>query len=92
MRVLYETGLHQPGIYGSVRVWANVWDVLRRTPSRGGRGRRAVVDFVVCFGCDGIFSCFIFRFIFFERTRPAASMRTPCLIYLSTINEAVFCP
>ena len=24
---------------------------------------------------------------FFERTRPAASMRPPCFIYLSTINE-----
>ena len=31
------------------------------------------------------------RFFFFERTRPAASMRPPCLIYLSTSNEAVFC-
>ena len=39
------------------------------------------------------FSCFFFfRFsFFFERTRPAASMRPPCLIYLSTSNEAVFC-
>ena len=27
----------------------------------------------------------VFRFVFlFERTRPAASMRPPCLIYLST--------
>ena len=25
---------------------------------------------------------------FFERTRPAASMKPPCLIYLSTSNEA----
>ena len=32
--------------------------------------------FVVCFGCGGI--------SFFERTLPAASMRPPCLIYLST--------
>ena len=39
------------------------------------------------------FSCFFFfRFsFFFERTRPAASMRPPCLLYLSTSNEAVFC-
>ena len=29
-----------------------------------------------------------FRFFFFERTRPAASMRPPCFIYLSTNNEA----
>ena len=26
------------------------WDVFRREPFRGGRGRRAAVDFVVCFG------------------------------------------
>ena len=26
--------------------------------------------------------------LFFERTRPAASIRPPCLIYLSTSNEA----
>ena len=30
----------------------------------------------------------IFLFFFLERTRPAASMRPPCLIYLSTSNEA----
>ena len=28
-----------------------------------------------------------FRFIFFERTRPAASMRPPCFNYLSTSND-----
>ena len=57
----------------------------RRTQSRVGCGRRAAVDFVVCFGCGGFFRVF-FRgyFFFFERTRPAASMRTPCLNYLST--------
>ena len=47
--------------------------------SRGGRGRRTAVYIVVCFGL-GPFS--FFRF-FFERTRPAASMRPPCLIYPS---------
>ena len=56
--------------------------MFRRTPSQGDRGRRAAVDFVVCFGFGGI-SCFFFVF-FFERPRPAASMRPPCLIYLST--------
>ena len=35
-----------------------------------------------CFGCGGI-SC-LFSFLFFERKRPAASMRPPCLIYLYT--------
>ena len=31
---------------------------------------------------------FFCSFFFFERTRPAASMRPPCLISLSTSNEA----
>ena len=82
-----EADFHKPGIYGgSVRVWAAAWDVFRRAPSRFGRGCWAAVDFVVCFGCGGIFSCFFPPiFVFFERTRPAASMRPPsCLIYHST--------
>ena len=83
LRELYEADFHKPGIYGSGRVWANAWDVFRRTPSRGGRGRRAAVNFVVCFGCGGIS---FFSFFFFERTRPAASMRPLCLIYVSTSN------
>ena len=58
--------------------------MFRRAPSRVGRGRRAAVDFVVCFGWGGIFRVFFF----FERTRPAVSMRPPCLIYLSTSNKA----
>ena len=58
----------------------SAWDVFRRVPSQGGRGRRAAVGFVVCFGCAEIF---LFLF-FFERTRHAASPRRPCLIYLST--------
>ena len=37
-------------------------------------------DFFVCFS-------FLF-FFFFERTRPAANMRPPCLVYFSTSNEA----
>ena len=37
----------------------------------------------VCFGCGVIyFVFFLFRYFFFERTRPAASMRPPCFIYL----------
>ena len=49
-----------------------------------------------CCGFRGVFwvrrffSCFFFRFFFvfpFERTRPAASMWPPCLIYLSTSME-----
>ena len=39
-------------------------------------------DFFLCF--------FFFRFVFFfERTRPAARMRPPCWIHLSTSNEAM---
>ena len=73
-----EGNFHKPGIYGgSVRVWANAWDVFRRTPSRGGRGRRAAVDLFrgVLFEWD--FVGRRVRYIFFERTRPAASMRPP---------------
>ena len=80
LRELYETDFHKPGIYGSGRVWANAWEAFRRAPSRDGRGRQAAVDFVVCFGCGGFFR----DFFSFERTRPAASMRAPCLIYFST--------
>ena len=45
---------------------------LTHTPSRGGRGRRAAVGFVVCSGCGGI-SCF-FSFFFFGCKRPAANV------------------
>ena len=45
------------------------------------------VDFVVCFEC-AIFFVFSFFALFFEHTRSAASMMPPCLIYLSTSNEA----
>ena len=35
---------------------------------------------------------FSFSFFYLERTRPAASKRPPCLIYVYTRNEAVFFP
>ena len=77
-----------PGIYESGRVWANAWDVFRRTPPRGGRGRRS------CCGFRGVFwvrrDFVFFRFFFFERARPAASMRPPCLIYLSASSKGIF--
>ena len=63
LRDLYEADFHKPGIYGRGRVWANAWDVFRRTSSRGGRGRRVAVDFVVCFGCGGILCFFSFFFL-----------------------------
>ena len=36
-------------------MWAIAWDVFHHMPSQGGRGRRAAVDFVVCFGWGGFF-------------------------------------
>ena len=63
---LYQVDFHKPGIYGSGRVWANAGYVFRLVPSRGGRGRQAAVDFVVCFGWDGTFSFFFSRFLLFS--------------------------
>ena len=60
MRELCEADFHKPVIYESGRVWANAWDVFRCTLSRGGRGHRAAVDFVVCFGWGGVFRVFCF--------------------------------
>ena len=59
LRELYEADFNKPGIYGRGRVLANAWDVVNRTPSLGGRGCRAAVDFAVCFGCDGISLSFL---------------------------------
>ena len=63
LRELYEDNFHKHATYGSGRAWANTWEVFRHTRCRGGRGRRAAVDFVVCFGCGGI-SCFLGIYIF----------------------------
>ena len=54
MQELYEADIHKPGIHGSGHVWANTWDVFRRTQSRRDRDRRVAVDFVVCLACGGI--------------------------------------
>ena len=86
---VYESHSHKPGIRGIGLVWAEAWDVFCCTLSRGGRGRQAAVDFVVRFGCGGI-SFFYYVLFCRERTRPAASMRPPCLIYLSNSKDAVF--
>ena len=61
LRERFETEFHTPGIYVSGRVWVNAWDVFHRTPSRGGRGRPATVDFVGCFGAADFFV--LFRFL-----------------------------
>ena len=62
LREPYNVDFHKLGIYANKRVWANAWDVFPRMPSRVGRGRRAAVDFVVCFGWGG----FLFRVLFFR--------------------------
>ena len=61
-----EADFHTPGTYtGSVRVRPNPWDVFHRTPSRGGRGRRAAVDlFRGVFWVRWDFFAFFF-FVFF---------------------------
>ena len=91
MRELYEADFHKPGIYGSGAVWANACDVFPRMSSRVGRGRRAAVDIVVCFGWGGFLSVFIFRFLFsfsLLRTHTAyckyEATFLNCPIYLST--------
>ena len=62
LRELYEDGFYKPGIYQSGRVWAKACDAFRRTASRGGFARGALVDFVGYFGCDRL-SCFLFPFL-----------------------------
>ena len=81
LRELYEADLHKPGIYGSGRVWANAWDVSRRAPSRGGRGRRAaVVSWCALGGMD--FLLFLLFSIFFLRTHTAYSKYDATLPHL----------
>ena len=87
LRELCEADFHKPGIYGSGgECGLTRGTCFIATPSRGGRGRRAVVDFVACFECGGIFLCFFFpRF----RTHTACCKyeSTQGLIYLSNRNK-----
>ena len=78
---------HKSGIYGSGRVWANAWNVFRRSPPRSGRGRRAAVDLVVRVRCvlGGAIAFLLSIFFSFERTRPAASMRRPLASFTSLL-------
>ena len=71
-----------------MRALANAWDVFRRTPSRGGRGRRVAVDLLRGVFLSGGISRLLFRFLYLECTQTDPSMRPPCRIYLSTSNEA----
>ena len=65
LRELYEADFHKLGIYGSGQVLANAWDLFRLASSRGGPGRRAAVDFVVCLGgADFLVIIFFSIFVF----------------------------
>ena len=91
LRELYEADFHKPGIYGIGQVWANAWDAFRRALSRVVAVAGLMWVSCCVFGGADFFVLFFFPDFFFERTRPAASMRPPCLIYLSTfmyINES----
>ena len=57
-------GSTEAGEYRLTRGTCFAWDVFRRSPSRGGRGRWDAVDFVVCFGCGEIFACFFVPIFF----------------------------
>ena len=46
------------------------------------------IYFVVCPFSAWWNSVFFFRFLYFQYTRPTASTRQPCLMYLSTSDEA----
>ena len=98
-----EADFHKPGIYGgSVRVWAAAWDVLRRVPSRVGRGGRASVDFVVRYGLGGFYGgFFVFneasprersdrgRFLLLGKNASSYGVRTGCH-YLTSLSVCVY--
>ena len=78
-------GSMEAGEYGLTRGTCSWHAISRWSRSPGCCGFRGV------FWMRRGFFVFFFFFFFFERTLPAVSMRSPCLIYLSTSNEAVFC-
>ena len=49
------------------------------------------IYFVLCFFSVWWDFVFFFRFLYFERTRPIASTRQPCLMYLSTSMDYGSC-
>ena len=68
---------------------AGEYGLTRRTYYVAGHLEVAAVAGLLCIsrcvlGAPGFFEVFSFDFFFFERTRPVASMRPACLIYLST--------
>ena len=73
--IFTNPGSMEAGEYGLT------WDVFHRAPSRGGRGRRVAVDFVVCFGWGVLFQ-FFFQYIFFLRTHTACCKYEAALPHL----------
>ena len=47
-------------------MWVNAWDVLFRESSRGGRGRWAAVELMVCFRWGGFVRFYFFSDFFFS--------------------------
>ena len=89
LRELYEADFHKPGsmeacVYGLTR---GMCLVARRLDVVAVAGL-LWISWCVLGGVDFLLFCVFFRFFFFERTRPTASMRPSCLIYISTSTEA----
>ena len=89
---LHEAGFHKP----------STMDVDKYGLTRGACFEAHLLDMIVVAGLLWISSCVLcaagfFRALFlnlhlsFERTWPAASMRPPCLIYLSTSTNCESC-
>ena len=70
-----------------MRVWANAWDVLGRTPSRGGRGRRAAVGLFrgVFFFVFGGISCFFCSFSFLRTHTACCKYELPLASFTSLL-------
>ena len=74
-------GSMESGVYGLTRRTCSIACRFDCTRSPGFCG------FLGVFWVGRIFPCFFYDFVFFERTRPAASMRPLCHRYLSTGRE-----
>ena len=87
MRELYEADFHKPRIFAVERVWANASDVVFCAPSRDGRGRRAAVDLVVCFGWGNFFLP-----LYLFRTYTACCMyeAASCIVCLSVRSRKTY--
>ena len=87
LRELYEVDFHKPRSMeaGEYELTRGTCFVARRLEVVTVAGLLWISSCVLG-GADFFVSfLFLFCFFFFERTRPAASIRPPCLIYLYTI-------